>query len=204
MRLRLVKSLAFGLLAIASAAGTRRCMSIIPPLFRSTDLRCPERPGFTSGVESSQKTCKIRVYAAARGHPSLQPGLECSFDVAAAAWPIETGLDARVRDHAERRVVADPEPLREIRPRVHVDPDHVKGLVVPASLQHLSEEAVDTPRGAVGLGVEEQQPRTGQFPHLGARHVGVRSSGTVYSPFIWYSRPSICTSAVAVGSPART
>jgi hypothetical protein len=89
----------------------------------------------------------------------VQPGREKPLDVAAAARPLQARSDLPSLDDDERRQLVDGEALDEIRPFFARDAVQPERAVVPAALQDLSEEALDSPALAGEGGVEEDEPR---------------------------------------------
>ena len=83
------------------------------------------------------------------------------LDLTAAARPLEVSAHGLPLDDDERRHRCDPEAFDEVWPLFLGDTVELERLVVPASLQNLSEESLGTPAGAGHTRVEEDQVRAG-------------------------------------------
>jgi len=72
---------------------------------------------------------------------------------------IEAALDATLCDDEQGWHVGDAEARRQVGPLVDIDAADDEGAMVLPSLQHLGDKALNAPRSAVELGVEEDEPR---------------------------------------------
>jgi hypothetical protein len=88
---------------------------------------------------------------------SVQPGSEERLDLSATTRPLEFRANRLSFDDDQGRHHRDPETVDKVRPIFLGDAVQPERLMVPPSLQNLSEESLGPPTGAGEARVEEDQ-----------------------------------------------